>query len=236
MTQAQTPTPVAPQAPAQRVLVRTGDGPAVPAVFTARDVAALQERKNQLSQQLSSADSRRREVQRQLEKATGVSRTGLEQRLSFLDNRITRLEMEIDENSRALASLPAAQLAAARQDRSDFIGRRTNRDRLADAFLPISLVFTIFVLAPIAASIARLYWRRASGPFMPAIPAETSERLERMEQAMDAIAIEVERVSEGQRFVTRLLAENHAASPLALNQPVAEPVRVGANEALGTIR
>jgi hypothetical protein len=28
-----------------------------------------------------------------------------------------------------------------------------------------------------------------------------------MEQAMDAIAIEVERISEGQRFTTRLLAE-----------------------------
>lgn len=236
MTQAQTTTPAAPPAPAQRVFVRTGDGPAVPAVFTARDIAALQERKNQLSQQLSSADSRRREVQRQLEKATGVSRTGLEQRLSFLDNRITRLEMEIDENSRALSSLPAAQVTAASQDRPVFPIRRSGRDRLADGFVPISIVFTIFVLAPIALSIARLYWRRASGPFMPAIPAETSERLERMEQAMDAIAIEVERVSEGQRFVTRLLAEGHSASPIALNQPVMEPVRVGANEAVGTIR
>jgi hypothetical protein len=33
------------------------------------------------------------------------------------------------------------------------------------------------------------------------------ERTERLERAVDAIALEVERISEGQRFVTRLLAE-----------------------------
>jgi hypothetical protein len=37
-----------------------------------------------------------------------------------------------------------------------------------------------------------------------------SQRLERLEQAMDAIAIEIERISEGQRFVTKVLAERPA--------------------------
>lgn len=36
---------------------------------------------------------------------------------------------------------------------------------------------------------------------------ETAMRLERIEQAIEAMAVEVERISEGQRFVTRLLAE-----------------------------
>ena len=35
-------------------------------------------------------------------------------------------------------------------------------------------------------------------------------RLERMEQAVDAIAIEIERISEGQRFTTRLLSQKQA--------------------------
>lgn len=35
----------------------------------------------------------------------------------------------------------------------------------------------------------------------------TDERLARMEQAIESMAIEIERISEGQRFVTRLLAE-----------------------------
>jgi len=36
---------------------------------------------------------------------------------------------------------------------------------------------------------------------------ELEARLERIEQAVDTIALEMERVGEGQRFVTKLLAE-----------------------------
>jgi hypothetical protein len=34
-----------------------------------------------------------------------------------------------------------------------------------------------------------------------------NERLARMEQAIDAMAVETERISEGQRFTTKLLSE-----------------------------
>jgi hypothetical protein len=39
-------------------------------------------------------------------------------------------------------------------------------------------------------------------------------RLERIEQAVDSIAIEVERVSEGQRFVTKIMTQKPAAAAL----------------------
>jgi hypothetical protein len=38
------------------------------------------------------------------------------------------------------------------------------------------------------------------------------QRLERIEQAVEAIAIEMERVSEGQRFTTKLLADRASQS------------------------
>lgn len=41
--------------------------------------------------------------------------------------------------------------------------------------------------------------------------SDVIERLERMEHAIESIAIEIERVSEGQRFTTRLLSETKAA-------------------------
>ena len=47
------------------------------------------------------------------------------------------------------------------------------------------------------------------------------QRLERIEQAVDAIAIEMERVSEGQRFTTKLLAER--ATPPRANAPGGVP-------------
>ena len=53
--------------------------------------------------------------------------------------------------------------------------------------------------------------------------ASSDERLARVEQAVEAIAIEIERVSEGQRFVTKLL--NERAQPMMSEAPAAVPVR-----------
>ncbi len=39
------------------------------------------------------------------------------------------------------------------------------------------------------------------------LPKGLDQRLERIEQAVDSIAIEVERISEGQRFTTKLLSD-----------------------------
>jgi len=58
---------------------------------------------------------------------------------------------------------------------------------------------------PIARAIARRMDKR--GGTAAGADAETRARLERIEQAVDAIAIEVERVSEGQRFTTKMLGE-----------------------------
>ncbi|MFN2603192.1 MAG: hypothetical protein ABR582_10605 [Gemmatimonadaceae bacterium] len=49
----------------------------------------------------------------------------------------------------------------------------------------------------------------------PQIPSEVMNRLERIEQAVDAIAVEVERISEGQRFTTKLLSEVRTGGALA---------------------
>lgn len=43
-------------------------------------------------------------------------------------------------------------------------------------------------------------------------------RLDRIEQAVDTIAIEVERISEGQRFTSKLLAEKDAPAKVAARQ------------------
>jgi hypothetical protein len=43
--------------------------------------------------------------------------------------------------------------------------------------------------------------------------AITDSRFERLEQAVESIAIEMERVSEGQRFVTKLLIDRAPAVP-----------------------
>jgi len=40
-----------------------------------------------------------------------------------------------------------------------------------------------------------------------------------MEQAIDSVALEVERISEGQRFTTKLLSEGRSASGASTGTP-----------------
>lgn len=49
--------------------------------------------------------------------------------------------------------------------------------------------------------------RRYDSPESRASASLADARLSRLEQAVDAIAVEVERISEGQRFTTKLLSE-----------------------------
>jgi len=55
--------------------------------------------------------------------------------------------------------------------------------------------------------------RRAREPHMSGAPLAT-ERLDQLQQSVDAVAIEVERIGESQRFAVKLAAERAQASPL----------------------
>ena len=67
------------------------------------------------------------------------------------------------------------------------------------------VVATITIGAVIIAGI--LVWSRRRSITPGPDVKELNERLARIEQAVDAIAVEAERISEGQRFTTRLLSE-----------------------------
>lgn len=66
-------------------------------------------------------------------------------------------------------------------------------------------IFAIIVGLPIARAIGRWIDRRAQAPARPS--AEVTSQLAQLTQSVDAIAIEVERISEGQRFTTKLLSD-----------------------------
>ena len=85
--------------------------------------------------------------------------------------------------------------------------------------VPIVL-FICLAASAIGIPIARAYARRIErGPLEPTMPPEMKTRLERMEQALDSIAIEVERNSEAQRFTTKLLAEKPKDETLPQRAP-----------------
>ena len=225
------PTPPAPPAPPSII---TGQGgttvieiPARP--LTARDVAALRQRGSELSRQLTSVNGRRDQLAGQLEDAEGANKTGIEQRIAQLDQRIMGIEADIAQNGRLLASAPASALTM------------TSEARVLGPFglnpgqmTAISIVGTIFIGFPLAIAVARNLFRRGR-PAPAKESPESAQRMERLEQAVDAIAIEIERISEGQRFVTRILTEGSAPA-LSVGQKQAEPVRLPDRESLRASR
>ena len=66
------------------------------------------------------------------------------------------------------------------------------------------------LLLPLVYALTRRMWVRRGTHVDQVSVLESSPRLERIEQAIEAVAIEVERISEAQRFSARLLAERGA--------------------------
>jgi hypothetical protein len=73
---------------------------------------------------------------------------------------------------------------------------------------------------------ARRIWRR-SPKVVTQFPKELSERLERVEQTVEATALEIERIGEGQRFMTRIFTEGQGAHALPLPQAAIPSSRPG---------
>jgi hypothetical protein len=86
-------------------------------------------------------------------------------------------------------------------------------------FVPLgffAMIVAIVVGRPLVKAIAA---KAESESKRPQIPSEVMGRLERIEQAVDAIAVEVERISEGQRFTTKLLSDTRPGAALPAGSP-----------------
>ena len=79
------------------------------------------------------------------------------------------------------------------------------------ALLAVCLVGGALAL-PLVRALARRIELRGEAARAVARPAEDDERLRRIEQAVEAMAVEVERIAEGQRFTTKLLSERAAGA------------------------
>ena len=76
-----------------------------------------------------------------------------------------------------------------------------------------SMMFVGFVVVVIAGAVILSTFARALGRRFDRsrqnmqLDADTTAQLQRIEHAVDAMAVEIERLSEGQRFTTKLLAQ-----------------------------
>jgi hypothetical protein len=230
--QAAVPAPPAPPAPpavpsaASQAPVAVQPPAAQVGPLSDEQAAFLRSRRSALSNQLESAQERRDEVAEQLRdpETQASERPGLENRLRVLDERLVQIEKEIASNGEQLVNAPASS----RRESVTIPSRREGGSLLDRANPNLITIFSFALLMPLAIQFARRYIgpnNVKSDRQAKAEAAAMRDRMDKLESAVDAVAIEVERIGEGQRFLTQAMTEG------APRVAAFEPVRVREAEA-----
>jgi hypothetical protein len=93
-----------------------------------------------------------------------------------------------------------------------------------------AMFFLTVVVLSLGIPLVRAHVRRKDREAVPArLTPELESRLDRLESMVETVAVEVERMAEGQRFTTRLLSEG-AAQPVMQQARHATPARATSHE------
>jgi hypothetical protein len=188
---------------------RTPAPAATPALAQDADIGTLQTQLADLSVEQAGLKAQADGLKRQLDQMlrNNPARPGVQQQwadvgvqLAGVEGKIATLEARIALKQGRTPTLPRANPGI------PVFPRIVLPNLAAPAFSVAMLALAL----PISIAWAKRIVRRAPRP--TPVPNDVTMRLDRIEQAVDTIAIEVERISEGQRFVTRLMAERPAAS------------------------
>jgi hypothetical protein len=208
--QPQTPTPApSPNTPVLAAGTRTGAS--APAIYE-----GFKAQRRELSNQLEELESTRRDISSQLEQlpASSPERKGLETRMTDVDSRIATVDQMLASNAAQIATASAVPGAVVEPP-------QIIRNGPPEEAYVVGTIFMFVFLLPISIAFARRIWRR-SAAVVTSFPREIADRLSRMEQAVEATAVEVERIGEGQRFLTRLFTEGEGAR--AISAGAAQPL------------
>ena len=235
--------PLAPQTPTPPPSGQSGTAttaPVQPAPTTGVNlgqysVSQLRRILQQLKSERAELASRRSNTEGTYERASGASREGLGLRLNELDANIISYEREIARVGQEYALRGGGAVAEVQPGAPVPPGYMSGDDAagMAFGFSFMTLMLTFFV--------TRRWMRKkyAAGGVTPLGRQQqpnliaSNERLERIEQAVDSIAIEVERVSENQRFMTRLMTETQLGETIKDVRKSAELAKSTADSGLG---
>ncbi len=178
---------------------------------------AAKSQQAELLRQLRGLEGRREDVLDEINSSgtPEAALPGLQARLAELDARISALDAQVAEADALVVQRTAVPGAVPPRNENVSNGP-------PDGLIAIPIVFTIFVLFPLAIGYARRLWKRGATVIAP-VPAEVRNRLDQMGDAVESMALEVERIGEGQRFLTRVMTENRRELGAGAMQPVAVP-------------
>jgi hypothetical protein len=206
----QNPSPQA-ATPALAPVAAARSAPSASAIYE-----GFRAQRRELSNQLDELENTRRSITSQLEGLPPGSpeRTPLETQMVDIDSRITNVDKMLASNAAEVSKAAAIPGAVVEPPRVIQEGPPE------DAYV-LGGIFMLVVFLPLSVAFARRIWRRSAAA-VTSFPREIGERLLRMEQALEATAVEVERIGEGQRFLTRLFTEGEGAR--AIGGGAAQPI------------
>ena len=175
-------------------------------IASAYDVyQAFRAQRRVLGNQMEGLQNDRDNISRELQQegVTGADRKGLEQRMTTIDARIDALDKQIAEADVQVAKAAAVPGAAVDPPEPP-------RSGPPEEFFVLTGIFGSIILFPLSIAYARRIWRKST-KIVTNIPKELTDRLMRVEQTVESSAIEIERIGEGQRFMTRLFTEGPQA-------------------------
>ena len=179
---------------------------------------AFKAERDELGNQLERLDDTRRSLVREIERTPSVAnKAGLEARIADIDKRIADIGKQIAVSEANVAKAAAVPNAVQEP-------RPPERTGPPEEAFVLGGIFIFVCLFPLSVAMARRIWRRSSVA-VASLPKELMERIDRLDQAVDSIAVEVERIGEGQRFVTRLMSETGRALGAGAAQPIDAGVR-----------
>jgi hypothetical protein len=219
----QSPTPLAPPAPPvlePRIAQLPGTngaptpGPSVP-------IEALQAQAASLVRQLAGLRVQGNFLEREArsDALSDAARAQLNANRANIDVQIAQAKADLENVRAQIASqehIPLSRVAPGGQ--VILQPPRAGRSVDPDMITGMSFALLMVLVVPLSIAYARRVWRGKPQPVEPRVD-EIAPRLDRLEHAVDAIAIEVERISEGQRFVTKLLAERPREAAFVSSRP-----------------
>jgi hypothetical protein len=180
--------------------------PAVPGQATS--IAVLEEQVSGYAQQLAGLKAQRTIIQRQINRSSdAATRAALELKKVPLDAQIAQTELDLASTRAQLSSRQG------QETQPPFNYPPAQKQFDPDLAAGLGFAFIFAVMMPMGIAYARRIWRGVPKNTTPRLDEVIVPRLDRLEQAVDAIAIEIERISEGQRFVTRVFAERPVSAP-----------------------
>lgn len=187
------------------------------------ELQALIFRKDELQRQLRSVTERRRELTEQMQLTGTTGRGDLQARLKGMDDRAARLEREIVQAEDGVADalgrglkLDAPPNPAQQLIQKAFAEQPVRRGPDVSDAVALALFFEVIAFVLMGAVFWRFWWKPALAKL--ARPTSDSARIDQLQQSVDVIAVEVERIAEGQRYVAKQLDERQRI-PISSSAP-----------------